>query len=161
MQDCEGAVDAGDGRSTFVITPSSHVQSKTGYCLSASAAGASAVPCSVDQGVTMQAVPGLDIAAAATVKDAAELLRAAAARQTDLLGQLKISVQACHGLLAKSSLPNQDTWLMASSHRAPSAFSSPATDVSQRIDAAAQVDMSAVTALIAESKTLLAAVAAA
>jgi len=159
MQDCEGAVDAGDARSTFVITPSSRVQSKTGYCLSASAVGASAVPCSVDQGsgVTMEAVPGLDLAAAATVKDAAALLRAAAARQTNLLGQLKSSLQACHGLLANSSWHNQDTWLMALSHRAPSAFSSPAAEVSQRIDAAVQVDLPAVKALIAESKAILAA----
>lgn len=159
MQDCEGAVDAGDGRSTFVITPPARVQSKTGYCLSADAVGASAVPCSVDQGsgVTMEAVPGLDLAAAATVEDAAALLRAAAARQTNLLGQLKSSLQACHGLMANSSLPLQDTPLMALSHRAHSAFSSPTAEASQRIDAAVQIDLSAVKALIAESKATLAA----
>merc|ERR1712117_873885 len=46
MQDCEGAADAGDGRSTFVISASSRVQSRASYCLSTSAVGASAVPCS-------------------------------------------------------------------------------------------------------------------
>merc|ERR1712154_659812 len=96
MQDCEEAIDAGDGRSTFLLSPSSRLQSRTGYCLAASEGGASASPCSVvDQGdgVAMVAVPGLDLATAAPAQDAAALLRAAAARQSNLLQQLKKSLQ--------------------------------------------------------------------
>merc|ERR1712045_362879 len=101
-------MDAGDGRSTFDISMSSRVQSRAGYCLSASVVGASAVPCSQDQGGVMAvAVPGLDLAAVAPVRDAAALLRAAAARQSNFLGQLKSSLQACHGLVVNSSLSHE------------------------------------------------------
>merc|ERR1739844_883909 len=113
MQDGEGAMDAGDGRSTFDISMSS-VQSRAGYCLSASVVGASAVPCSQDRGdVRAVAVPGLDLSAVAPVRDAAALLRAAAARQGNFLGQLKSSLQACHGLVVNSSLSRQDSLLLA------------------------------------------------
>merc|ERR1712020_655045 len=50
MQSCEGAADAGDGRSTFLVETASQVQTQTGYCLTASAAGASAVPCTAGIG---------------------------------------------------------------------------------------------------------------
>ena len=156
MQDCEEAVDAGDGRSTFLLAPSSRVQSRTGYCLAASGAGASAAPCSVvDQGsgVAMLAVPGLDLATAAPIKDAAALLRAAATRQSSLLRQLKNSLQACHGLVANSTLSRQDALLKAVSQ---GAASTPAAEASRTIDAAMQVDLAAVKALISESKSILA-----
>merc|ERR1712060_1004427 len=53
MQDCEAAAEAGDGRSIFTLTPSSQLKAKSGYCLSATTAGASAAPCSADGGVAM------------------------------------------------------------------------------------------------------------
>lgn len=157
MQDCEGAVDAGDGRSTFAISASSRVQSRAGYCLSTSAAGASAVPCSDDQGVVrVVAVPGLDLAAVAPLHDAAALLRAAVSRQSSLLGQLKRSLQACHGLTVNSSVSHPDTRLLALSKTASSAASNPAAETSQRIDAAVEIDLAAVRALISETREILA-----
>merc|ERR1712228_1035983 len=159
MQDCEEAIDAGDGRSAFVLAPSSRVQSRAGYCLTASGAGASAAPCSVvDQGsgIAMVAVPGLDVAAATPVKDAAALLGAAAARQSSLLGQLKSSLQSCHGLVANSTWSRQDTLLKAVSQGASSAIFDPATEASRMIDAAMSVDLATVKALISESKSILA-----
>jgi len=158
LQDCEDAVDAGDGRSTFMLTPSAHVQSKTGYCLSASANGASAVPCSTDRGsgVTMEAVPGFDPTATASLKDAAAMLRAAAARQTSFLGQLKNSLRACRGLVTNSSLSYEAAQSVALAQRAGSVVSNPIDAVSQRIDATVQVDLQAVKALISETKAILA-----
>jgi len=156
MQDCEGAVDAGDGRSIFAISTSSRVQSRAGYCLSASAVGASVVPCSQDQsGVRVVPVPAFDLAAVAPVRDAAALLRAAAARQTGLLGQLRSSLQACHGLVVNSSLSHQDSVLLTLSKTSSSA-AKPAEDTGARIDAAVEVDLAAVGALISETRKLLA-----
>lgn len=158
MQDCEGAVDAGDGRSTFVLMPPSRVQSKAGNCLSISAGGVSTVPCFADQGggVTMEAVPGLDIAVVAPLEDVAALLRAAAARQANLLSQLKRSLRACQGLVTNSSPSHHVVGSMALSQRARSEVSNPAAEVSKRIDTAVQVDLAAVKTLIYESQALLA-----
>jgi len=157
MQDCEGAVDAGDGRSTFVLTPPSHVQSKTGNCLSISAGGVSSVPCSAEQGggVTMEAVPRLDIAAVAPLEDVAALLRAAVARQANLLSQLKRSLRACQGLVTNSSRSHHVAWSMALSQKARASVSTLAAEVSQRIDTAVQVDLTAVKSLIYESQAIL------
>lgn len=157
MQDCEGAADAGDGRSTFVISASSRVQSRAGYCLSTSAVGASAVPCSVSHGgVRLIAVPEVDLAAAGRVRDAAALLRAAVARQSSLLGQLKSGLQACHGLVVNGSLPSEGILMQAMAKADHTADSNPAAEISRRIDAAMEVDLAAVKALIIETREALA-----
>lgn len=156
MQDCEGAMDAGDGRSIFAISTSSRVQTRAGYCLSASEVGASAVPCSQDQnGVRVVAVPVFDPAAVAPVQDAAALLRAAAARQTSLLGQLRSTLQACHGLVVNSSLNGQDSVSLTLSETT-SSLAKFAADSSTRIDAAVGVDLAAVRELISETRKVLA-----
>jgi len=144
MGACADGIDAGDGRSTFVPTSTSRVETTTGYCLSASLVGAAAVPCAEDEGgVAMEAVPAVDHTAAALVKDTAQLLHAAVARQMSLLGQLKGSLQECHGLVATMSVPDQ------------AALSQAAAETSGSIDAAFEVDLAAVKALIAESKALI------
>jgi len=151
MGACGDAIDAGDGRSTFVSTSLSRVESTTGYCLSASPAGAAAVPCAADVGgVAMEAVLGVDLSDAAVVEDAAALLNAAAARQASLLGQLKSSLKECHGLVATMSSPHQEMLLTVVSRSA--------AEANEGIEAAIHVDLAAVKALIAESKAIIASV---
>merc|ERR1712122_406763 len=94
---------AGDARSLFSLTSSSRLKTKTGYCLSATSEGAFVAPCSGGSEVTMIAVPELDLAPAAHVKDAASLLLAAAARQRKLLQRLKSGLQACKGLMQRNA----------------------------------------------------------
>merc|ERR1712038_1218657 len=153
MQSCEGAADAGDGRSTFLVETASQVQTQTGYCLIASAAGASAVPCTADigSGIAMVSTTDWDPAAAMPVKDAAALLHAAAARQERLLGELKSSLQACRGLASNSTLSRQEALAAEPPESEPGLFAA----ASGRIDGAAHLNLAAVKALISESKALL------
>merc|ERR1719330_617875 len=153
MQSCEGAADAGDCRSTFVVEMASQVQSQSGYCLTASAAGASAVPCAADLGggIAMVSTTDWDPATAMPVKDAAALLHAAAARQERLLGELKRSLQACRGLTSNRTLSRQEALAAEPPESEPGLFAA----ASRRIDGAAHVDLAAVKALISESKALL------
>lgn len=151
MQDCEAAAEAGDGRSIFTLTPSSQLKAKSGYCLSATTAGASAAPCSADGGVTMVTVPELNPAPAARLKDAAALLSAAEARQRTLLQQLKSGLESCKGFIQRNATGAQHIALAALSSRGP------AEEASSKIDSEAGVDLAAVKALIAESNAALAA----
>jgi len=160
MQDCEQAAEAGDGRSTFALTDSAHVQTKTGYCLLATTAGASVAPCSDGGGseVAMVSVPELDLTAAAHVKDAAALLRAAAARQSTLLGELKRGLQACEGMLQQntSRMQSETAALAARTRSVHKVTQDPSEEASSKIDQAVGVDLVAVKALISESKATLA-----
>ena len=160
MQDCEQAAEAGDGRSTFALTDSAHVQTKTGYCLLATTAGASVAPCSDGGGseVAMVSVPELDLTSAAHAKDAAALLRAAAARQSTLLGELKTGLQACGGLLQQntSHMQSQLAAVAARSRSVHMVTQDPSEETSSKIDQAVHVDLVAVKALISESKATLA-----
>jgi len=162
MQDCEQAADAGDGRSTFALTDSAHVQTKTGYCLSADAAGVSVAPCSDVGGneVAMVAVPELDLTSAAQAKDAAALLRAAVARQNTLLGELKRGLQACGGMFQwNSSYTQSETGALAVMTRSGRTTTrDPSEEASRQIDQAVDVDLAAVKALISESKATLASI---
>lgn len=158
MQDCEQAADAGDGRSTFALTDSAHIQTKTGYCLLAATAGASLAPCADGEGneVAMVSVPELDLTPAAQAKDAAALLRAAAARQSTLLGELKRGLQACGGMFQRNTSHAQlETDALAVMTRSTHTVTrDPREEASRQIDQA--VDLVAVKALISESKATLA-----
>ena len=152
MQDCDVAAEAGDGRSIFTLTPSSQLKANSGYCLSASAAGASAAPCSADGGVAMVAVPELDPAPAAHLQDVAALLSAAEARQRTLLQQLKSGLASCKGFIQQNASAPQHVALAALSRSR-----GPAEEAASKIDSEAGVDLAAVKALIAESNAALAA----
>merc|ERR1711920_1211790 len=151
-QDCDLAAEAGDGRSIFTLTPSSQLKAKSGYCLSATTAGASAAPCSADGGVAMVAVPELNPAPAAHLKDAAALLSAAEARQRTLLQQLKSGLASCKGFIQQNaSAPQHVAFAALSRSRGP------AEEAASKIDSEAGVDLAAVKVLIAESNAALAA----
>merc|ERR1712066_64846 len=155
MQDCDLAAEAGDGRSIFTLTPSSQLKAKSGYCLSASAAGASAAPCSADGGgVAMVAISELDPAPAAHLRDVAALLSAAEARQRTLLQQLKSGLASCKGFIQQNASAPQHVALAALSR---SHSQSPAEEAANKIDSEAGVDLAAVKALIVESNGALAA----
>merc|ERR1712060_203507 len=152
MQDCDVAAEAGDGRSIFALTPSSQLKANSGYCLSATAAGASAAPCSADGGVAMVAVPEFDPTPAAHLQDVAAVLSAAEARQRTLLQQLKSGLASCKGFIQQNASAPQHVALavLSRSH-------GPAEEVVSKIDSEAGVDLAAVKALIAESNAALAA----
>merc|ERR1712117_731195 len=92
------------------------------------------------------AVPAVNLAAAARVRDTASLLRAAVARQSSLLGQLKSGLQACHGLVVNSSLSSTGSLAQALAEAESSADSNLAAEISRKIDAAMKVDLAAVKA---------------
>jgi len=151
LQDCEEAADAGDGRSMFALTSSSQLRAHSGYCLSATGAGASVVPCSTGQGeVALVAVPELNLAPAAQLKDVASLLRASEGRQRGLLQQFQSGLEACKGLVQG----NRSAVAQMRQQRAPRY---PTVEVSRKIDAAFGVDLAAVKSLITESSAALAA----
>merc|ERR1712061_230333 len=131
---------------------------QNGFCLAATAAGASVAPCSADQGeVTLVAVPEVNAAQAAKVRDAAALLQAAAARQQSLLQQLKAGLGACKGLAQGNWSDSHVVSLASGAHMHRQAVKeSPAVEASIQIDAAAGVDLMAVKGLIANSKAALA-----
>merc|ERR1712226_1137188 len=152
-QDCDLAAESGDGRSIFALTPSSQLKAKSGYCLSASAAGASAAPCSADGGgVAMVAISELAPAPAAHLRDVAALLSAAEARQRTLLQQLKSGLASCKGFIQQNASASQHVALAALSRSR-----GPAEEAASKIDSEAGVDLAAVKALIAESNAALAA----
>jgi len=156
MQDCEEAAEAGDDRSLFSLTPSSHLKTKNGYCLSATTEGATAAPCSAEgeNRVAMIAVPEVDLAPAARVKDVAALLLAAAERQRKLLQQLKSGLQACKGLIQGNA---SDVHVATSTllQSVVKKTSEPLLQASGKIDAEVGVDLAAVKALILDSKDTL------
>merc|ERR1712012_611193 len=154
MQDCEEAVVAGDARSLFSLTSSSRLKTKTGYCLSATSEGAFVAPCSGGSEVTMIAVPELDLAPAAHVKDTAALLLAAAARQRKLLQRLQSGMQACKGLM-QGNASHVATGSSFSSQRMLAKTPEPVLLASGKIDAEAGVDLVAVKALISDSRAAL------
>lgn len=158
MQDCEGAAEAGDGRSNFVLSPSSQVKTKDGYCIAASAAGASAAPCSAEEEstVTAVAVPEFDAGPAGLVQDAAALLRAAVARQRTLLKELSARLGACKGFIQGNSSRAQTAAWATMSKSLASVSLDPALEATSKIDGAVDVDLAAVKALISESKAILA-----
>jgi len=149
LQDCEQAADAGDGHSIFTLTPSSQLKAKSGYCLSATAAGAAVAPCSAGQGsVTVVAVSEANLAAAAAVKDVAALLLAAEARQQALLQQLESGLDACNGLV-------QEKRTTLASTRKRQQASAQDQGTGSQIDAAVGVNLAAVKQLIADSQAAL------
>merc|ERR1712087_897437 len=144
--------EAGDGRSIFTLTPSSQLKAKSGYCLSASTAGASVAPCSADGGVAMVAISELDTAPAAHLQDVVALLSAAEARQRTLLQQLKSGLASCKGFIQQNASAPQHVALASLS-----GSYSPGEEAASKIDSEAGVDLAAVKALIAESNAALAA----
>merc|ERR1712048_469717 len=162
MQNCEQAVDAEDGRSTFVITPSSQVQTHSGDCVFMTQAGAVAAPCSSGEGnqVILISVPEVGPGAASQLQDISALLRSATARQRVLLEQLKASKQACQGLLQENAshvaIEKIDASEALIQTERTGAFDA-TSDAILRIDAAVHVDLAAVKRLIAESKAAIAA----
>merc|ERR1712154_443326 len=162
MHNCEQAADAADGRSTFVLTPSSQVQTHTGDCVFMTEAGASAAPCSSGEGnqVFLISVREVDPGAAARLQDISTLLRSATARQRGLLEQLKTSKQACQALL-QGNASHVPVAKMDASEALTQIKRAVALDTTSdailRIDAAVHVDLAAVKRLIVESKAVVAA----
>merc|ERR1712066_822740 len=161
MQNCEQAADAEDGRSAFVLTPSSQVQTQNGDCVFMTEAGASTAPCSSGEGnqVFLMPIREVDPGPAAQLKDISALLRSATARQHALLEQLKASKQACQGLLQRNAshvaLVRQDA-LEALTQIERVVASDAISDAILKIDAAVHVDLPAVKSLIVESKAAIA-----
>merc|ERR1712014_376431 len=154
MQNCEQAADAEDGRSTFVLTPSSQVQNHHGDCVFITEAGASVAPCSSGEGsqLFLTSVSEVHPGAAARLQDISALLRSAAARQRGLLEQLKTSRIACQGLLqgnASHVAPELMDVSKALTQIKRVVASDATSDSIQRIDSAVHVDLVAVRRLIA------------
>ena len=161
MQNCEQAAYAEDGRSTFVLTPSSQVQTQNGDCVFMTGAGASIAPCSSGEGnqVFLMPIREADPGPAALLQDISALLRSATARQQALLQQLKTSKQACQGLLQRNAshvaLVRQDA-SEALTQIERVVASDAISDAILKIDAAVHVDLPAVRSLIVESKAVIA-----
>merc|ERR1712051_1120380 len=164
MQECEDAAYAGDSRSTFVLTPSSQLKFEAlgDYCLSASASGASAASCTAAGAVIMTAVPEFDPAPLALVEDAANLLRAATARQSALLEDLKVhrsKMGACK-LFAQSNMSlalEEVPFTAVMSSTTHKVLLEPALEASSKIDVKYNIDLDAVKDLISTSKAILSA----
>jgi len=150
-----------NGRSSFILGPSSQLQTQTGDCVFLTDAGASAVPCSSSEGnqVFLTPVREVDPVPAAHVRDVSALLRAAAARQNTLLEKLKSSKQGCQGLLqgnvSQVTLKSMGVSTRLN-QRGQMASSDAVSEAVLEIDAAMNVDLSAVKKLIVESQAVLA-----
>merc|ERR1712066_972435 len=161
MQNCEQAADAEDGRSAFVLTPSSQVQTQNGDCVFMTEAGASTAPCSSGEGnqVFLTPVREVDPGPASQLKDVSALLRSATARQHALLDQLKTSKQACQGLLQRNAshvAPGKMDASEALTQIERVVASDATSDAILKIDDAVHVDLDAVKSLITESKAIIA-----
>merc|ERR1712113_447968 len=161
IQNCEQAADAEDGRSTFVLTPSSQVQTQNGDCVFMTEAGASTAPCSSGEGnqVFLTPIREVDNGPAGQLKDISALLRSATARQHALLEQLKTRKQACQGLLQRNA-SHVALGKMDASEALTQIERVVASDATSnailKIDDAVHVDLAAVKSLIAESKAIIA-----
>lgn len=165
MQDCDAAFEAGDGRSTLSLTPAAQLQFRSfgNYCLAASAAGASAVPCEEADSVVLTAVPDFDPTAVEQVRDSAALLRAATTRQRALLATLQdrlAKAGACSGFIKANASGDEHPLSLEALVRSESRTSlQPELEVSSKIDGLLEIDLSAIKALISESRAVLASAA--
>lgn len=161
LQDCEASLEAGDGRSSFLVTPEGQLrcQAVGNYCLSARGGGVAAATCTpAGEGgdFILAAVPEVDPAAAARARDIATLLKAAVARQNSLLQGLKAKAAACGSFLQTNSSASQTlASLAALSHSLRYGVMDPALDIGLAIDRGLNIDLASVKTLVAESRAIL------
>lgn len=163
LQDCKDASDDTDGRSIFALSAQGRLAALGNFCVAASASEVTVHDCDAadGQGFVAVAVPEFDATTANAARDAAAVLRAAAARQSAALSQLQTLIPLLRdcklglaGNMSSTALALRP--LLAEAPRIES-IGDPALEVLARLNSLLGVDTQAIASVLAESLTLLAA----